>query len=113
MYIYICTTCLHVHVRTVRIHVLVCTHLPATHFSNVCTFTYMYVHISQINNPCRAFGLGDKFAIFTLTLDDITDVGTVVNSYGVTFSNVADSVSVPETRVTGRGTIVHHSHNVI
>ena len=67
-----------------------------------------YVHISQINNPCGAFSLGDKFAIFTLTLDDITDDGTVVNSYGVTFSNVAGSVSVPETRVTGRGIFIQY-----
>ena len=65
----------------------------------------LYIHISQINNPCGAFSLGDKFAIFTLTLDDITNDGTVVNSYGVTFSNIAGDDSVPETRVTGRGIV--------
>ena len=52
-------------------------------------------------NGCDTFQLGDKFAIFSLTITEFTE--DTLGEYAVTFTNVAGSASVPPTKVTDRG----------
>ena len=60
----------------------------------------MHLSVQEING-CDTFQLGDKFAIFSLTITEFTE--DTLGEYAVTFTNVAGSVSVPATRVTDRG----------
>ena len=68
----------------------------------------MHLSVQKING-CDTFKLGDKFAIFSLTIEGVDVEGVkkltddVLGTYAVTFTNVADTASVPSTRVTGRG----------
>ena len=47
--------------------------------------------------------LGRKSFLFSLMVNELTDDGKDLRAYGATLTNVADSVSVPDTVVTGRG----------
>ena len=60
----------------------------------------MHLSVQEING-CDTFQLGDKFAIFSLTITEFTE--DTLGEYAVTFTNVAGSASVPATRVTDRG----------
>ena len=60
------------------------------------------MHLSvQEFNGCDTFQLGDKFAIFSLTITEFTE--DTLGEYAVAFINEAGSAAVPPTRVTGRG----------
>ena len=47
--------------------------------------------------------LGQKSFLFSLMVNELTSDGKDLRRYGATLTNVADSVSVPDTVVTGRG----------
>ena len=86
-------------------------HLAVSQSAHIITVEPPII-ILQVTDGCETFQLGDKFAIFSLSVDDLTEGGGALGAYGVTFTNTAGSVSVPETRVTGRGTVLHH-HDII
>lgn len=56
---------------------------------------------------CRDFRLGDKFAVFSLSVDDLTEEGGALGRYDLTLTSAdgKTTVSVPEITVTGRGMI--------
>ena len=68
----------------------------------------MHLSVQEING-CDTFQLGDKFAIFSLTIEGVEIEGVkkltddILGEYAVTFTNVAGSASVSPTRVTNRG----------
>ena len=93
---------------------------PASHFLFICmyryfshgviTFVWYAIHLCvQEINGCDTFQLGDKSAIFSLTIEGVKMGGItkltndILGTYAVTFTNVAGSASVPPTRVTDRG----------
>ena len=51
--------------------------------------------------------------VFSLSVDDLTEEGGAVGAYGVTFTNVAGSVSVPTIMVTGRGVCIQLSQTLL
>ena len=71
-------------------------------------FFSMHFSVQEINGY-DTFKLGDKFAIFSLTIEGVDVDGVkkltddILGEYAVTFANVAGSASVPPTKVTGRG----------
>ena len=51
--------------------------------------------------------------VFSLSVDDLTEEGEAVGAYGVTFTNVAGSVSVPTIMVTGTGVCIQLSQTLL
>ena len=47
--------------------------------------------------------LGQTSFLFSLMVNELTNDGNNLRAYGATLTSVADSVSVPDTVVTGRG----------
>ena len=59
----------------------------------------------QITDGCEGYVLGDTEFTFTLSVDEFNE--TTLGEYAVTFTNPGGSASVPDTRVTDRGTVIY------
>ena len=57
----------------------------------------------QVTDGCAGYMVGDTSFLFSLSVENLTEAGGTLGAYGVNFTNVAGSVSVPEIRVVGPG----------